>query len=253
MRIQATRAQLARLGSAVRPLARQVPLLRRAYFALSPTARRDTRDNRQVQLLLALTLKEDSCCVDIGAHRGAFLELALKYAPRGRHLAFEPQPDLASELQRRFPTVEVRASALSDSSGTAEFTHYRARPALSGLRPREHVRSPPEPIEVPLVRLDDVLPEGCAPRVIKIDVEGAERQVLQGAMTTMLTHRPVVVFEHAKTGAPYYGTAPHHIYELLVEEAQFRLFDMDGDGPIDLVRFNELFEGGTRWNFVAVP
>jgi Methyltransferase FkbM domain len=147
----------------------------------------------------------------------------------------------------------VQATALSDATGTAEFIRYRARPALSGLRAREHVHSTPEPIEVPLVRLDDVLPEGCVPRVIKIDVEGAERQVLQGAMTTMLTHRPVIVFEHAKNGAPYYGTAPHHIYELLVEDAKLRLFDMDGDGPIDLARFTELFEGGVRWNFMAVP
>jgi FkbM family methyltransferase len=246
-------APLARLGSAVRPLARRVPLLRKAYFGLSPTARRDARDNQQVQLLLALTLNEDACCVDVGAHRGAFLEQALRYAPRGRHIAFEPQPDLAAELRRRFPTVDVRATALSNASGVAEFTHYRARPALSGLRPREHVQAPPEVIEVPLVRLDDVLPEDYVPRVIKIDVEGAERQVLQGAMTTMITHRPTVVFEHAKTGAPYYETAPHHIYELLVDEANLRLFDMDGDGPIDLARFNELFEEGTRWNFVAVP
>jgi FkbM family methyltransferase len=253
MRIPATPAPLARLSSAVRPLARQVPLLRKAYFELSPTARRDARDDRQVQLLLALTLKEDSCCVDVGAHRGAFLEQALRYAPRGRHIAFEPQPDLASELRRRFPRVEVRATALSDATGTVEFIRYQARPALSGLRPRKHVHSPSEPIEVPLARLDDVLPVGYAPRVIKIDVEGAERQVLRGAMTTILTHRPVVVFEHAKTGAPYYETGPHHVYELLVEEAKFRLFDMDGDGPIDLAHFNALFEGGTRWNFIAVP
>jgi len=228
-------------------------LLREAYFTLSPTARRNARDDRQLQLLLAVTLKEDSCCVDIGAHRGSFLEQALRYSPRGQHIAFEPLPDLAAELRRRFPTVEVRASALSNTTGTAEFIRYRARPALSGLRAREHVHAHAETLEVPLVRLDDALPEGYAPRVIKIDVEGAEGQVLQGAVATMLRHRPLVVFEHGKTGAPHYGTAPHHVYALLVEQARLQLFDMDGDGPLSLVRFNELFESGTRWNFIAVP
>jgi FkbM family methyltransferase len=244
---------LAQLGNAVRPLARRVPPLRKAYFALSPTMRRDARDERQLALLLALTLKEDSSCIDIGAHRGSFLEQVLRYAPHGRHIAFEPLPELADELRHRFPSVEVRSAALSDTAGTAEFVRYRGRPALSGLRAREHVHAHAETFEVPLMRLDDVLPKGYAPTVVKIDVEGAERQVLKGAIETLLTYRPVVVFEHAKTGAPHYGTAPYHLYELLVEQAQFRLFDLDGDGPLNLDRFDDLFERGTRWNFIAVP
>ena len=247
------RASLARLGSAVRPLARRVPLLREAYVTLSPTMRRDARDERQLAPLLALTLKEDSCCIDVGAHRGSFLEQALRYAPHGRHIAFEPLPELADELRRRFPTVDVRAAALSDTARTAEFVRYSGRPALSGLHARGHVHARAEMLEVPVVRLDDVLPAGYAPSVIKIDVEGAERQVLQGAMATILRFRPVVVFEHARTGAPHYGTAPHHLYELLVEQAGFRLFDLDADGPLDLDRFNEFYERGTRWNFMAVP
>jgi len=253
MSIRAIRALPARLAGAARPLARQVPWLRDAYFALSPTARRNAQDDKQLRLALALTLKEDSCCVDVGAHRGSFLEQALRYAPRGQHIAFEPLPDLADELRRRFPTVDVRPSALSDTTGTAEFVRYRGRPALSGLRAREHVRARSETLEVPLVRLDDELPETYAPHVIKIDVEGAERQVLEGAMATIRTHRPLIVFEHAKSGAPHYGTTPHQLYELLVEQARLQLFDMDGDGPLDLARFGELFASGTRWNFIAVP
>jgi FkbM family methyltransferase len=253
MRVPTIRALAARLGNAARPFAREVPLLRVAYFALAPTARRNARDDEQLRLLLALALKEDSCCIDVGAHRGSFLEHALRYSPRGQHIAFEPLPDLADQLRHRYPKIDVRTTALSDVAGRAEFIRYPGRPALSGLRARQHVHARAETLEVPLARLDDVLPEDCTPRVIKIDVEGAERQVLQGAMATILRCRPLVVFEHGKTGAPHYGTAPHHIYELLVKQAKFQLFDMDGDGPIDLVSFNELFESGARWNFVAVP
>jgi FkbM family methyltransferase len=253
MSIPPVGAPLARLGNAARPLARRVPLLRKAYFVLTPTARRNTRDDQQLGLLLALTLKEGSSCIDVGAHRGSFLEQALRYAPHGRHIAFEPLPDLADDLRHRFPTVEVQAAALSDAPGTAQFIRYRGRPALSGLRARRNVHAHAETLEVPLARLDDVLREDFVPRLIKIDVEGAERQVLQGAMATILRYRPVVVFEHSRTGAPHYGTAPHHIYELLVEQATLQLFDMDGDGPLDLVRFTQLFESGKRWNFIAAP
>src|SRR6267154_4469284 len=108
------RAGIARVANAVRPLARRVPLVRETYFAIAPTARRNRLDDRQLGLLLALTLERDSCCIDVGSHRGSFLELALRYAPFGQHMAFEPLPDLADELRERFPAVDVRATALAE-------------------------------------------------------------------------------------------------------------------------------------------
>ncbi len=168
-------------------------------------------------------------------------------------MAFEPLPDLADELRQRFPAVDVRTTALADVTGTGEFIRYRSRPALSGLRARQDVHAPTQTLEVSLARLDDVIPEGYAPRLIKIDVEGAELQVLQGGLATLLEHRPFVVFEHAKSGAPHYGTSPRDLYGLLVDQAGYRLFDLYGDGPLDGARFNDLFERAARWNFVAAP
>jgi hypothetical protein len=47
-------------------------------------------------------------------------------------------------------------------------------------------------------RLDETLPAGYMPRLIKIDVEGAERQVIEGAIEAISRCKPAVWFDHAQ-------------------------------------------------------
>ncbi len=66
-------------------------------------------------------------------------------------------------------------------------------------------------------RLDDALPDGLVPRLIKVDVEGAEMLVLRGAQRTIARHRPSILFEHGIGAADRYGSGPGRgCYELLV-------------------------------------
>jgi hypothetical protein len=106
-------------------------------------------------------------------------------------------------------------------------------------------------IEVKLERLDDALPDGYVPALIKIDVEGAELQVMQGAAETLARHRPFVVFEHGVGGADLYDTGPGQVFDLLIE-ARLRIFDLEGEGPYDRTRFEETFTEPI-WNFLAAP
>lgn len=226
--------------------------LRARRLVASPAARRDQRDNDALRLLIAATLAPDACTIDVGANEGRVLEDLVRAAPAGRHIAYEPIPDLADELTRRFPAVDVRRAALSDEAGEAEFTHVKSRPGYSGLRERTYPgKEDLERITVRIERLDDVLPEGFAPAFVKIDVEGAEGNVLRGAIETLERHKPVVQFEHGKGGAPAYGTTPRDVHELLVARAGLRIYDMDGDGPLSADQFEEVYELGTRWNFFA--
>jgi hypothetical protein len=89
------------------------------------------------------------------------------------------------------------------------------------------------------------------PHLLKVDVEGAEHLVLRGALGTLTTHRPLVLFEHQKSTASHYGSGPEEMYELLTGEAGMRIFDMDGSGPYTLASFQEAYETGSRWNFLA--
>jgi Methyltransferase FkbM domain len=110
-----------------------------------------------------------------------------------------------------------------------------------------------ETLTVPTETLDHSLPAGYVPTFIKVDVEGAERQVFEGAIDTISRYKPVIVFEHGKGGAPHFGTQPRHIYQLLHDEAGLDIFDMDGNGPYTLSQLEDSFELDERWDYVARP
>jgi FkbM family methyltransferase len=218
-----------------------------------PLAVRDRRDNEHTRLLIAFGLREDDNCVDIGANRGEILRELVRAAPRGRHLAFEPLPDLAAELRREFPEVDVRECALSDGPpGRASFTHVPEIPELSGFRRRAYPGDlETRAITVATDALDRALPEGYVPALIKLDVEGAELQVLRGARETLRRHTPLLVFEHGAGGADYYGTRSEDVHDLLAEVG-YRIFDIDGGGPYTREAFAALFDQ-PLWVFVAHP
>jgi FkbM family methyltransferase len=218
-------------------------------FLERPTARRAHSDDDILRAALAYVLRSDDNCVDVGAHGGNILSAIVRLAPEGRHLAFEPIPDLAEQLRRRFPRVAVHNAAVAEESGQTTFEWVKTRPAVSSIRadPRVTEGQQVETIQVPLVRLDDVVTDSVA--FIKIDVEGAEEGVLAGATETLARHRPLVVFEHGLS-ASVYGTSSGRIYDLL-SAAMLRVFSVSGEGPYSREQFVEVVQSGDVWNFAA--
>lgn len=219
---------------------------------LSPGQWRDYVDTRNLSLLLAFVLTEDANCIDIGANRGSVLEEIVRIAPKGQHIAYEPLPFLCEHLKERFPGVDVRQAAVSNELTEKTFTIVKNAPACSGFEARKFAKThQTETIAVHTETLDESLPKGYIPSLIKIDVEGAERFVFEGGIKTIAEHKPIIVFEHGKGGADYYNTQPKDIYALLHDEAKLRIFDMDGGGPYTLAQFEETYERNDHWNFVA--
>jgi FkbM family methyltransferase len=237
-------------GLLATPLGTPLLGLKRRFDA--PEVRRDREDNELLLVLLAEVLEPDSNCVEVGAHEGAILAEMVRLAPRGRHVAFEPLPALARSLAERFPTVDVRNTAVSDAAGEAGFVHVATRPGWSGFRQRPYPGDERiERITVRTERLDDVVGERVA--LIKIDVEGAELGVLEGARATLARDRPVVVFEHGLGSADHYGTTPRDLWRVLVDGAGLEIGGLDGDGPYTLERLERVYERRERVNFVARP
>lgn len=227
--------------------------LKRAFEPSHTT--QDRRDHEALATIFAAALAPDANCVDVGAHSGDVLADIVRIAPRGRHIGFEPLPELAARLQQRHPGVCVRAIALSDAGGTADFTHVLDRPGWSGFRHRptpDGAAARTQTITVATERLDDALPDDYVPALIKIDVEGAELQVLEGARRTLAAHRPLVVLEHGLGSADHYGTRPEQVHDLLAALG-YRIFDLQGHGPYDRAAFVEAFHTATRVNFLARP
>jgi len=228
---------------------------REARSAFNPMWRRELRDEYAMRVALIAILRADSNAIDVGANYGAVLESIVRLAPGGTHMAFEPIPYMQERLAKRFPTVEVRRAALSDEAGEREFSHVLDAPAYSGLRRRGDLPADAtevERIEVKTERLDDVLADReHVPSLIKIDVEGAELQVLQGAHDTLERHRPFVLFEHGTGGADLYDTGPNDVFDLL-DGIGLRIFDLEGSGPYSRERFEATFTEPI-WNFLAAP
>jgi FkbM family methyltransferase len=243
-----------RLRRVARQLGIEGPALALRRRLLPAHVRRDIQENERLVALLEELLDPGSDCLDVGAHEGAVLGEIVRIAPRGRHVAWEPLPAFARRLREEFPSVEVRETALSDRAGDREFAHVVEEPGWSGFVARPVPGGGPvERITVRCERLDEGLPEDVAPAFVKIDVEGAEEEVLRGAAETLRRHRPVLAFEHGLGSANHYGTTPQRIHDLLTVELGYAIFGLDGDGPYDHKRFAEIYNRGERVNFVARP
>jgi len=227
--------------------------LQRLNERISPSrrVRRDGRDHRHFDVLLTASLAPDDLCVDIGANIGTVTTTMARVAPYGKHILVEPLPDLAIRLAERFPGCEVHAVACSDHDGLEHFVRVVERPTRSGLHPGQvKAGMTTESFEVPVTTLDALL-AGRRPRVIKIDVEGTELDVLRGARQTIATARPIVLFEHQPVSDE--GAAQSRAIHELFTAASYRLFDVDGDGPLDTDSFIKTARSGRVWNFVATP
>lgn len=212
--------------------------------------RRNRLDDQHLRIVLAAALSRDSTAIDVGAHQGNILAEILRIAPEGRHLAFEPLPEMAAGLRDSFPSVDVREVALAESAGKTSFVRAVDNPGYSGLRERDYPgETRLEEITVRTARLDDEVGD-LRPSFIKIDVEGAELGVLKGAIRTLERTRPVVWLEHGRGAADHYGTTPEAVWDLL-SEVGMRIYDADGFGPLSRDAMAERYAAARIWNYLA--
>jgi FkbM family methyltransferase len=150
------------------------------------------------------TLKPGDTALDVGAHIGFFtLQMAAAVGTTGRVYAFEPFDANAELLERsvtenRFEDrVIVQRAAVGASAGSAVLT-FPVETLNSGgaflLRDGAAAPAGNRKQAVPRVALDGI--ELRRPvRFIKMDVEGAEPQVIQGAARILAEDRPVILSE----------------------------------------------------------
>jgi FkbM family methyltransferase len=219
--------------------------------AVSPQARQAQHEEIGMRAALASALRGEGSYVDVGTNRGQVLREAVRVAPRGRHVAFEPIPSLAHEVARTFPQVDVRQMALGARAEVAQFCHFTQLDGWSGLRRQPEVsdeRGRPQYIAVEVSTLDEQLAD-LAPSVVKIDVEGAELAVLEGGRAVLERTRPVVILEHVGGAAALYDATSEAVWDLL-EELRYTVFAATGEGPFTRSAFAEA-AGVVNW--LATP
>jgi FkbM family methyltransferase len=128
--------------------------------------------------------------LDIGANLGGYSLLFGQWVgPSGRVHAFEPAPETRAGLLRhvRLNSLEERVvvwpDAMSDTDGTAAFVAEGTR----GDNRLQHLEPPhPAAVHVRTTTIDAFCRRtACRPALIKVDVEGAELDVLRGARDTV--------------------------------------------------------------------
>lgn len=172
-------------------------------------------------------LTRSSNCVDIGAHRGTILTEIVQKAPAGVHYAFEPVPRHCDYLRKQFPAVKVYQLALSNIKQEATFIHDLHHPTRSSFKRPIRETDRVETLNVQTDLLDNILPPSLPVHFLKVDVEGAECQVLQGARRTLTSQRPVVIFEHSALARRDYGVAPEDLYLFVTEECGLSISRME--------------------------
>ncbi|MGA2737163.1 MAG: FkbM family methyltransferase [Bryobacteraceae bacterium] len=159
-------------------------------------------------------------CYDIGANVGFYsLLFSSLVGPAGSVVAFEPLPENALSLAYHLRinncrNVAIRQAAVSDFDGFATFRRAEEN-AMGSL-------SDAGDLNVACCRLDTLVEsaEIPPPGLLKVDVEGAEAALLQGAERTILAHRPAIFV--ATHGAPQ-----HAACRRLLAGMDYRVFSLD--------------------------
>ena len=168
---------------------------------------------RGTRLLIQGFLKPNDLFIDVGANLGMHtLAAAHAMQGRGRIIAFEPFEPTQRLLAKSIwmngfaEMTEIHQAAVSNRGGHqtlflgATCGHHSLFPLTT-----PSTLAPP-PVEVALVRLDDVVPGGTKVDLIKIDVEGAELDVLESARQIIASNPCIALivefgFSHlARTG-----------------------------------------------------
>jgi FkbM family methyltransferase len=160
-------------------------------------------NERPVQDALARLLRPGDTFYDIGANIGFFSMLGARLVgPDGRVHAFEPVAANVAAVERNLAlngikNVTIHRQAAARTSGFAELILSRhsggAALCLGQLVPGDAVGI----VQVETVCIDEGVASGRLPppNVVKLDVEGAEHEVIEGMRQTLTLHRPALVYE----------------------------------------------------------
>jgi FkbM family methyltransferase len=159
---------------------------------------------RECRMVKAL-MQPGQAAIDVGANKGYYTWLMSRFATDVA--AFEPNPVLAARLRVVLPQhCRVMPYALSSRSGSSVqlcVPHTSAgelEPACGRLIDDDGVRemdewSPACAYEVETRRLDDFIGAFSHVGLIKIDVEGHERPVIDGGIAFISRYRPKMIIE----------------------------------------------------------
>lgn len=167
---------------------------------------------------------------DIGAHKGDWTRNALEYFPNADYVLFEPQHNLSEHIKKIFKNndgVKVFACGVSNEKSVLNFTlHEREDSCTFRMSPEEAASRGFKQVQIPVVRLDDFIRDENLPfpDILKIDAEGIDLKVIEGAEFTIKNHAEIVLVEVAIMN-PYIENKAYKVINIM-DDLGFKLFDI---------------------------
>jgi len=148
------------------------------------------------EVVMADILPEEPLVIDVGANIGQFVNAAKLFFPRARVVCFEPDPETFLDLRRNtagLPRVEVHNVGLGERDETITYYRQKLSAMSSFSRGADLVADRRGAIALRVVRLDDLVDRSTCPDLVKVDVEGFERKVLEGGWETIKRSRYLLI------------------------------------------------------------
>ncbi|MEZ5046735.1 MAG: FkbM family methyltransferase [Chitinophagaceae bacterium] len=237
-----------------------IGLIKKVFKSLPIAFTKNQQYDKQTKSVLKKVCRLQSNCIDVGCHKGEILDIFIQYAPLGKHYGFEPIPTLFENLLKKYKgsTSNIYNIALSNAIGKATFNYVVSNPAYSGLikRKYDNRNEIDQEIMVETNRLDTIIPLDLPIDVIKIDVEGGELLVLEGAMQTIKKYKPIIIFEHGKGASEFYDSTPEKVFNFFAN-CEMKISTMKNwlhqKPAFTLHEFQYQFNNKVNYYFIAHP
>ena len=196
--------------------------------------------------------------IDIGANLGYYSVILGKLLkPSDKLYAFEANPLVMEMLNKNIvindlqDDIKVFNYALTDLNDQKLSLYLPQRAgssaaSLSKLHPQDKNNS----IEILTKRLDDVGQISNLDRIslIKIDVEGAELDVIKGALETIRKNKPVLFIELLRKWSRIFGYHPNDVL-IILQELGYNVFEVNSE----LTSIESIDESTISTNFLLLP
>lgn len=173
--------------------------------------------NKKLIPLMNKYVRPGGVAIDVGAHSGFFtICMAAAAGASGKIYAFEASPLIYKELidtvqENGFTNVIAKNNAVCDSTKQIDFFMAPSwKSEISTIRASEGTK-----ISINGVSLDDAIPHSESICFIKIDVEGAEMQVLKGMEGIIRRDHPVMAIEITDSWLKELGSSTREVFEFL--------------------------------------
>lgn len=179
---------------------------------------------------------------DIGANKGGWTEECLKYFPSSNYYLFEPQISLKKDIDLRFKNfknVQLFSVGVGNVNNQLNFTiHDRDDSCSFSFSEQEAKDRGFEQIKIPIVKLESFVKENDLkkPSILKIDAEGLDLEVLEGA-NGLLQHSDIIMVEVAIMNKRLKNT----VLEML------NYLDLNGFKLFDITDINRPFPNNVLW------